>query len=206
MNGEFKKFVRDYIERCDEVLRKSDIRKAEELQELIINTFGEFIPNITSTLDNYEYSFGESRQVDFLGDINKLKEKLRLLSITGGGYSIKDKRLNSVVTVTNNNDNGINNSGNSTNNNTNTVNNTIDIKAELYKIREKIEDDEILDDNSKEEIQSKLNEIETVMDENPSNNEKWKKLKSVITWTTTKGYKIGEMIMPLLIKVLFPGQ
>ena len=62
----------------------------------------------------------------------------------------------------------------------------------------------MLEDEAKKEINEKLNEIETVMDESPSNNEKWKKLKDVISWVTTKGYKVGEMVMPIITKSLFP--
>jgi hypothetical protein len=100
--------------------------------------------------------------------------------------------------------NSIHGSGNSANTNNNTNINTVDIKAELSKAREKIEADEMLEDEAKKEINEKLNEIETVMDESPSNNEKWKKLKDVVSWVTTKGYKVGEMVMPIITKLLFP--
>ena len=42
---------------------------------------------------------------------------------------------------------------------------------------------------NKEEINEKLYEIEEVMNGSKTNNEKWKKLKGVDKWETTKGIK-----------------
>lgn len=82
----------------------------------------------------------------------------------------------------------------------------VDIKAELSKVREEVEVNEILDDDAKAEIEEKLKEIEDIIDENLSNNDRWKKLKDVIIWTTTKGYKIGEMVLSIISKVASPRQ
>lgn len=206
MKEEFRSFIEEHIDKCDVILETKNYEAAENLQDIIINAFSQFIPKIDESLDYIFYP--SNRQVDYIGNIRKLKDKLKILLMTGGTYSVEDKKTKtgSPINITTNN--GISNSGNSTNTNTNTntntVNATFDIKTELDKARQTIEDDEVLGDEDKEEINAKLDEIETVMAEDPSNNEKWKKLKSVVNWVTTKGYKIGKLVMPLITKALFP--
>ncbi|MBX4272208.1 hypothetical protein [Clostridium estertheticum] len=199
------------IDECNECLSLGNLIGAEETQRFIVDTYSNIIPNLTSSLSNYSGMglYNDNFVVDWLGDMKVLKKKLEFFLDTEGGFSVNPKVTgksgNGIII---NNTTGIHGSGNSTNSNinNNTVNNTIDIKAELSKVREKIEADEMLDDDSKEEINAKLNEIESVIVEDPTNNEKWKKLKNVVNWVTTKGYKIGEMILPILTKAMFPKQ
>lgn len=207
MSEDFKSIILEYMDKCDVVLKNNNYEQAKELQYDVINVFEQFIPAIYSTLDQIMV-FPSSRKVDYIGNINKLKGKLRILLVTEGKYSLVNQEKDGGMNLNISNNSSVSGSGNSTNTNTNTntnnLNNTVDIKAELSKVREKIEADEMLDDDAKEEIKGKLDEIETVMDQNPTNNEKWKKLKGVVSWITTKGYKVGEMIMPLITKALFP--
>ncbi|MCB2300573.1 hypothetical protein [Clostridium tagluense] len=190
--------IGDYVGKCDVVLEGADVGEAKDLSKEIISIFKSIIPNVKDELDQYRVVYA-SREIDYMGDIRLLKAKILFLVDTKGEFALSQS-VDKSINVTN----GIHSSGNSTNTNTNTNTNTIDFKAELSKIREKIEADETLDDGAKEEINAKLNEIEIVMDEDTTNNEKWKKLKGVVNWVTTKGYKVGEMVMPLLIKSMFP--
>lgn len=205
MKEEFRKFIEEHIDKCDVILETKNYEAAKNLQDIIINAFSQFIPRIDESLD-YILVYPSSRQVDYIGNVRKLKDKLRILLMTGGTYSVDDKTVNTGNPINITTNNGISNSGNSTNTNTNTstVNATFDIKAELDKARQTIEEDEVLGEDAKAEINEQLDQIETVMGEDQSNNDKWKKLKSVVNWVTTKGYKIGQLIMPLITKALFP--
>lgn len=206
MNEEFKKFIEEHINLCEDVLKSNNYMRAEELQDIIINVFSQFIPNINSSLD-YIMVFPSSRQVDYIGNIKKLKDKLRVLLITDGKYSIDNKpnMVNSKPSVVVNANSSVSGSGNSTNTQTQnqTIHNTFDIKVKLDKVRAEVEADEVLDDDTKEEINEKLNEIEEVMNGASTNNEKWKKLKDTFKWVATKSYKVGEWIMPIITKALF---
>lgn len=204
MNDEFKRFIEEHISRCEVVLTDKNYREAQELQESIINAFAQFIPQIDSSLD-YIMVYPSSRQVDYIGNIRKLRDKLRVLLMTDGKYSINSNKNGSDSKVIFQNNNVLKDSGNSTNTNTNTntITNTFDIKVELDKVRAEIEADEVLDDDVKEEINTRLDEIEEVMNNSYSNNEKWKKLKSTFTWIATKSYKVGQWIMPIITKALF---
>lgn len=220
MTKEFKDKIEFYILKCQNVLEDNEKLLTEpqgiakRLQEDIISAFNQFIPGITDNLEVKKLLPGGLNgfavsQPNYLVNIERLKGKLEMLLATDGKYKIsedneKDNSRNpSIIVNANSNVSGSGNSTNAnTNNNTNT--NTVDIKAELSRVREEIEADEVLDDDSKAEIQEKINEIEAVIDEDPNNNEKWKKLKGIITWVTTKGYKIGEKILPVLLKAIFP--
>ncbi|WP_394884508.1 hypothetical protein [Clostridium butyricum] len=206
MTDEFRKFIEEHIHMCDEILERRHYQEAKKLQQTIINVFGEFIPNIDSSLD-YLMFYPSDRQVDYLGNINKLRDKLRVLLMTDGKYSLDTKKTGQDRgDITINANSSVSGSGNSTNtnNNTNTVNATFDIKVALDKARKEIEENEYLDDDAKAEINEQLDQIESVMGEDQSNNDKWKKLKSVVNWVSNKGYKIGQLVMPLITKALFP--
>ena len=210
MNNSEKKQIEKYKDECSKVIKSGNRSDAEKLQTRIISIFKNFIPKIEDGLDNYS-GWGwldERHQVDFLGDIELLKEKLEFFVNADGLYCQRDEAEKRTVNLNTsiNNDNGINNSGNSTNNNTNTVNTTFDIKTELDKVRKELEENGYLDDDAKAEINEQLDQIDEVMSESSSNNEKWKKLKGVVSWVASKGYKIGEMVMPIITKALFPEE
>ncbi|MGG7201074.1 hypothetical protein ACQPUL_10010 [Clostridium butyricum] len=198
---ELDSLVEEYIYKCNEVLKTGSDDDAKALDYLIVGVFDNIIPNIHTGLHAYSYG-GNHKE-----DIEMLREKLRLLKVLDGNYSRFNPK-SKAIDITNNTTSSLLGSGNSTNtnNNTNTniVNATFDVKTELDKARKEVEENEYLDDDAKEEINEQLNQIESVMGEDQSNNEKWKKLKSVVNWVTTKGYKIGQLVMPLITKALFP--
>lgn len=206
LQGKEKRAVYKFIQECDKVIESGDINVAEKLCSRIISLFKGCIPNIEDGLDAYSgcYSMDEAIIVNYLYDVELLKEKLEFFVEASSIYSINKQEEKAISFKTEiNNENGINHSGNSTNTNTNTLNNIVNIKEELNRIRDEIESDEVLGEEDKEEINEKLDEIESIMDESNSNNDKWKKMKKIISWLTTKGYKIGKLIMPLVTKSLF---
>lgn len=193
------KFIDNYITSCDYVIELNSENQAKDLEYELISIFQSIIKDIYTGLDAYSHGVDVRYGFSHIKDIKILKGKLILLKLIGGEYS----RFNSsnVNNVSIKNDNGINNSGNSTNTNTNT--NTVDIKAELSKVRDEIKEDEMLEDKLKEEIFERLDEIETVINDNPTNNEKWKKLKETISWIGTKSYGVAKLVAPLVIKAIF---
>ncbi|WP_428817759.1 hypothetical protein ACQR2L_07490 [Clostridium butyricum] len=208
MKDGLRKMVEEYIEECDTVIETKNHSEACKLQKKITSVFGNqnFIPDIRNGLDRLlvvPMNGTPARAVDYMGNIEKLREKLRLFLYTKDDIVSNDTYRKNITINANSNVSGSGNSTN-TNTNTNTVNATFDIKTELDKARQTIEDDESISDTDRDEINEKLNEIETVMADNPTNNEKWKKLKSIFSWVTTKGFKIGETIIPLATKILFP--
>lgn len=201
MEGKEKMEFLKYIKECDEVIASGNVGKAEELSDIIVSIFQNSIINIYDGLDSYSDSYDNN--ADHIKDIKLLRRKLEFFVNTKGKYSgkpVSDKSIN--VHAASNSSNSMNNSGNSTNTNTNI--NTVDIKAELTRVRDEIEANEYINSVEREEIIEKLDEIEDVIDESPTNNEKWDRLKGVVTWIGTKSYKIGEMIFPIILKSVFP--
>lgn len=202
MKEELKRCIEEYINKCNHVIEENNNSKAESLQDDIIGVFSTIIPKIMESLD---YWVVEGQHVNYLGNIKLLKQRLNMLLLTEGTYSLKPKE-SKAGSITLNANSSVSGSGNSTNTNTNTntVNATFDIKTELEKARKEVEENEYLDDDAKQEINEQLDQIESVMGEDKSNNDKWKKLKSVVNWVSNKGYKIGQLVMPLITRALFP--
>lgn len=71
-------FIKSYINRCDEVILSRHIADADKLQNEIIGIFESEITDIKNMLDNYSWAgFNDSnREVDFIGDIKLIKQKL----------------------------------------------------------------------------------------------------------------------------------
>lgn len=71
-------FVKSYINRCDEVILSGCKADADKLQDEIIGIFESEITDIKNMLDNYSWAgfYDSNRQVDFIGDIKLIKQKL----------------------------------------------------------------------------------------------------------------------------------
>lgn len=71
-------FIKSYINRCDEVIASGSIADADKLQDEIIGIFESQITDIKNMLDNYSLAgvYDSNRQVDFIGDIKLIKQKL----------------------------------------------------------------------------------------------------------------------------------
>jgi hypothetical protein len=69
--------IKDYIFQCNEVLESKDLQKADKLINKIVGVFGNQINNIGQGLDSYTSYLG-NHQIDYLGDVAILKDKLKL--------------------------------------------------------------------------------------------------------------------------------
>lgn len=67
--------IKDYIFQCEEVLESKDLHKAEELINKIEGTLGSQMKGISQGLDSHTSYLG-NHQVDFLGDVAVLKDRL----------------------------------------------------------------------------------------------------------------------------------
>lgn len=207
MNEDLKRYIEEFIDECNYYMSPIEYRK---LIEKIVSVFNKEIPDITESLKTYNKSIMDCSKSQYADDLEILQNKLKFYLFKELNYKKENDIKGEIGQVIINASSNVSGSGNSTNTNTNTqnqtVNNTFDIKVELDKVRAEVEADEVLGEKDKEEINEKLNEIEEVMNGSPGNNEKWKKLKGVVNWVTTKGFKIGKMIMPIITKALFPEE
>lgn len=66
--------------------------------------------------------------------------------------------------------------------------------------RKKVREDNFID--NKEELLKKINELENIVFENVSSEEKTSKLKSIISWIGEKSYKGMELLIPLINTII----
>ena len=58
-----------------------------------------------------------------------------------------------------------------------------------------------LSENEIEEIQSKINALEEIVNSKESKSKKWSKAKDIIKWVADKGVDVGIALLPLILKI-----
>ena len=106
------------------------------------------------------------------------------------------KETNSVTPQINLN---INNSN--ANTNTNYNDNSITVMS-FEDIRDNIKDNTFLDDDSKTELLSKLDEIEELSKSKESKTKKWEKARAIFAFILDKGADIAIMFIPQILKAI----
>ena len=90
-----------------------------------------------------------------------------------------------------------------TNNNSNTNVNTISLNVlSFQEIRDQIEENTYLDDNSKTELMNKLSEIEDLCNSKESKSKKWSKAKAILAFVLDKGADIAIMFIPKILEAI----
>ena len=67
--------------------------------------------------------------------------------------------------------------------------------------RKTINDMSSLSENEIEEIQSKINALEEIVNSKESKSKKWSKAKDIIKWVADKGVDVGIALLPLILKI-----
>lgn len=92
---------------------------------------------------------------------------------------------------------------NTTNNNSNTnVNSNLLNIMSFQEIRDQIEDNTYLDDDSKSELINKLSEIEELCNSKESKSKKWSKAKAILAFVLDKGADIAIMFIPKILEAI----
>ena len=68
-------------------------------------------------------------------------------------------------------------------------------------VRKKIEAMSALPEGDLEEIQSKIDELESIVKSKDTRNKKWSAAKEIIKWVADKGVDVGIAIPPLLLNI-----
>lgn len=92
---------------------------------------------------------------------------------------------------------------NTTNNNSNTnVNSNLLKVMSIQEIRDQIEDNTYLDDDSKNELINKLSEIEELCNSKESKSKKWSKARAILAFVLDKGVDIAIMFIPKILEAI----
>lgn len=87
------------------------------------------------------------------------------------------------------------------NTNTNVNSNSLNVKS-FQEIRDQIEENTYLDDNSKTELMNKLSEIEDLCNSKESKSKKWSKAKAILAFVLDKGADIAIMFIPKILEAI----
>lgn len=123
--------------------------------------------------------------------LDEVDDDISLIS----GKEIKENRNGDLqpiqVNVTNTNNN----------NNTNINNNLLNVMS-FQEIRDQIEDNTYLDDDSKSELINKLSEIEELCNSKESKSQKWSKARAILAFVLDKGADIAIMFIPKILEAI----
>ena len=160
----------------------------KRLYQSVTAKYHPYVPQLGNGLYQYFAEQGFYDEVsgaalDFnLKSIYDKLQTFRSLNYPGLGTTVTNAP-NTVVTITNKNEN---------NNNViisfNTARDTVNAMTSLP-------DEEI------EEIQKHINEIEKIVNSKESKSKKWSKAKEIIKWIADKGVDVGIALLPLLLEI-----
>lgn len=189
------------IRRIDEAIHKNQQVEIEELYEELIQTYKGEIKDLNSSLlaiKSMEDIFhninaGPYNQIpvrkypeNIVKNLKIIKGKLELISNPHPHTDSKG------ITV------------NVKNENINTVDNKLDININITfeNVREQIRSmDSILDEKSINEILSKINDLEKVIESSEKKSAKWNKVKDIGKWLFDKSVDVGISLLPLFLKI-----
>ena len=86
-------------------------------------------------------------------------------------------------------------------NNTNTNSNENRISISFSDAREKAEQMDALSESAIQELISKINEIEAIVNSSDRKSKKWEKASEIIKWVLDKGFDVAMVILPLILKL-----
>lgn len=190
--------LNNYIFQCEKCIEENNLKRAEELQDEIIGVYSKEIQNIYDNLDNYApYATvlgAPARQVDFIGDIKKIKSKLinyrdnfELEMMKNSSKAVQNKQP--YINISNVNDNNNNSSANASSSINFTVEQAINNIQSLP--------DDVLTSEEKEILEDKLSAIEMALKK--KDKEKISsKIGSALKFVAEKGVEVGIAVLPYL--------
>ncbi len=176
-----KVIVNSDIKKSYEILEMREREKIYEQIYYLIAKYEQVIPNIRK---NLRYSSLFSDKYDRSNDLKRVIGCLEVYK--ANGYEVFEVKNTSGVDVRVENHNTVN----------------LDIEISFDDIRNEINNNGYLNDESKREIAEKIDIIEGVSEIEDNPIEKWNRLKPVIQWISTSGVDIGIKLLSLVIKVI----
>ncbi len=181
-NNDFIKMVDEDILRCNVV-----ITTREGVMELLNELMGKY-----SKVSN-NFPKIEMNSLLFKMHPNVPMENIRTIQGFLKAYRLnncEDYKFDESV------NNGINVITNISNNNETTIN-----LQTFSEVRDKIEGMGSLTDSEIDEILSKIDELENIVNSSDRKTKKWDKAKGIIKWVADKGVDVGISLLPLILKI-----
>ncbi len=190
--------IKTYLDRCEEVIVSENLTIAHKLQDEIIGVFESEISDITNKLDNYSmrgFYSDTPRQVDYIGDVKLLKQKLinYIANIQQEKakmeYELELARLKQPRV-------SAHAEANPTQTTTSTINVTISLEQAIKQL------DEISADNLSTTDKDTLKEYLYSLEGSKAAKDKekfWSKAKEILRFIADKGADAAIAVLPLII-------
>lgn len=184
MTKELKEIVVADISECEEYLKSDSAEEADKFIEKIESKYCGIIDNISSGLiANFDSSYNLDLK-NIKMNITILKEKMEVF-VAMGCKNLFGNGNHPNVQINNSNSNS----------------NVIDISISFEEARKNIENMTALPDSEVEEILSKIEELEKIVQSKDRKTKKWENAKGIIKWIADKGVDVGIALLPLLLQI-----
>ncbi|MBQ7014678.1 MAG: hypothetical protein IJN12_01010 [Clostridia bacterium] len=179
MNEDFIKIIDEDIQKCENELKKGNKESKYVLHGTLLSKYGKIIDGFE---DNLHSLFYDSDGAYVARNIETMRQKLLLFKAMDyeNRYAAR-------------------NSGDITFNNSNHIETTINIS--FTEAKKQIENMSSLREDEIEEITSKIDEIERIVNSKDRKTKKWEEAKEIIKWIAEKGVDVGITLLPLLLQI-----
>lgn len=184
MTKELKEIVLADILECEKYLNSNSAVEADKFVDKIESKYSGIIDNISAGLvvdydSNYNLNWEGIKT-----NLTILKEKMEVF-VAMGCKNLFEKENHTSVQINNNNSNS----------------NVIDINISFEQARKNIENMTALPDSEMEEILTKVDELEKIVQSKDRKTKKWDNAKEIIKWIADKGVDVEIALLPLLLQI-----
>lgn len=175
------------IEKCDDILEKDEDYTPEEIddfQSRIIDLYEDIIPNLTKNL-NDDIGRYDEKYDNLISNIRKLRERIDIFICKNEDDNLiaqKDNQRDTIVV-------------------SQSVNNTITIEANFNNAREDIGNMSSLTESQINEIMSRIDELEKIVQSKDAKTKKWDNAKEIVKWIADRGVDVALTLLPLLLNI-----
>lgn len=183
------------LRRIDEVVDSKDISELIDVHRIIDSKYQSCFDDWGKGTYMYNDEFGfDYGGLEDTSDVDTIVHNLKImhgkLEALRDGFVESKNAANQAVNVAVNNSNENHNENN------------IDINLTFDQARQKLEDMPGLDQPATEELQGKVDDLETISkDQSTSKKKKWEKVKPILQFAIDKGADIAIMFMELVLQM-----
>ena len=180
---ELKKIIDDDIELCEEICSGSFSLNVFDVYMRLRNKYSNII---TGFCDNLSQPFYDDDNSTKKANLETMRQKLLLFKAMGyknySDYDVDNSQQPQIA---------INNISQ----------NTVSIEVTFNEVRKRIENMSSLPDVQIEEILSKIDELEKIVNSGERKTKKWEQAKDIVKWVADKGVDVGMTLLPLILRI-----
>lgn len=180
MTEDFKKIIDEDITKCETELENGNKASRGKLHGVLLAKYGNIIEGFKDGLHSLFYDESGTYCKE---NLERMREMLLLFKAMEYKNCYSTKNEFSGITV----------------NNTNSLSTTLNIS--FAETKAQVENMTSLRYEEIDEIQTKIDELEAIVNSNDRKTKKWDKAKEIIKWVADKGIDVGLTLLPLILKL-----